>query len=302
MEKQRKVFNIGLAIVGGLGLIGLIIGTFLDTQITKVIGDRGGGVYGILFTMLAPVLSLAVGSLAGALLFFMPKIQNKTADILLRILGAVAFVAFTAFSIKEGIEYVDFPAMETHSTTYKVLAITLVVLIDLWIIVFVKLSIKKIEAKRIVPTVITIFAIIAAWLFVSEVIKYLASRPRPRNIYIEHIVDYRDWYQWQPFFCFKDGMKDCKSFVSGHAFISACMVGSLPLLLSLGKGESSIKKTIIGLAVGGVFAFVVAFSRIVAYAHFMSDVMGAIFVSCAAQIAIINVAPLIYKKVQNKQK
>lgn len=299
MEKQRKVFNIGLAIVGGLGLIGLIIGTFLDTTITHALGNHNSA-FGILFTMLAPVLSLSVGSIAGALLLFMPKIQNKTADIILRILGAVAFAAFTAFSIKEGIEYVEFPVMEAKATTYKVLAIVLVALIDLAIIIFVRLSMKKIETRRIVPTVITIFVIIAAWLFVSEVIKYLASRPRPRNIYIEHIVDYRDWYQWQPFFCFKEGMKDCKSFVSGHAFISTCVVGSLPLLLSLSKEKSGIKSTIIGLAVGGAFAFIVAFSRIVAYAHFMTDVMGGIFVSCAAQAVIINVAPLVHKRVEKK--
>ena len=301
MEKQRKVFNIGLAIVGGLGLIGLIIGTFLDTTIAKTLGNYDSA-FGILFTMLTPVLSLAVGEIAGAILFFMPKIQNKTADILLRVLGAVAFVGFTAFSVKEGIEYVDFPVMEAKATTYKVLAIVLVALIDIAIILFVKLFIKKIEAKRIIPTVIVIFAIIAAWFFVSEVIKHLACRPRPRNVYLEHIADYRDWYQWRPFFCFKEGMKDCKSFVSGHTFISTCMVGSLPLLLSLSKEKAGIKASIIGLAVGGVFTFVVAFSRIVAYAHFMTDVMGAIFLSCAAQIVIVNVAPVIYRKVENKPK
>lgn len=301
MEKQRKVFNIGLAIVGGLGLVGLIIGTFLDTTIAKTLGNYDGA-FGILFTMLTPVLSLAVGEIAGALLFFMPKIQNKTADILLRVLGAVAFVGFTVFSIKEGIEYVEFPVMEAKATTYKVLAIVLVALIDIAIILFVKLASKKIESKRIIPTVLVIFAIIAAWFFVSEVIKHLACRPRPRNVYLEHIADYRDWYQWRPFFCFKEGMKDCKSFVSGHTFISTCMVGSLPLLLSLSKEKSGIKTSIIGLAAGGVFTFVVAFSRIVAYAHFMTDVMGAIFLSCAAQVVIINVAPVIYKKVKNKQK
>jgi len=301
MEKQRKVFNISLAIVGGLGLVGLIIGTFLDTTIAKALGNYDSA-FGILFTMLTPVISLAVGEIAGALLFFMPKIQNKTADILLRVLGAVAFVGFTAFSIKEGIEYVDFPVMEAKATTYKVLAIVLVALIDIAIILFVKLASKKIESKRVIPTVLVIFAIIAAWFFVSEVIKHLACRPRPRNVYLEHIADYRDWYQWRPFYCFKEGMKDCKSFVSGHTFISTCMVGSLPLLLSLSKEKSGIKSSIIGLAVGGVFTFVVAFSRIVAYAHFMTDVMGAIFLSCAAQIVIINVAPVIYRKVENKSK
>ena len=295
MKENRKVLNIGLAIIGGLGVIGLIIGTFLDQQITSAMANYES-IFGILFTMLTPVLSLAIGEVAGAILFFMPKRDNKTADILLRILGAVAFVAFSGFAVKEGIEYVKFPIMEMHKTTYMVLAITLVGLLDLAIILFVKIAMKYIDDKRIVPTVITIFVIIAAWLLVSEVIKYLACRPRPRNIYIENIATFRNWYQFQPFFCFKEGMKDCKSFVSGHAFIATCTVGALPLLLSLYKKDSGVKATIIGMCVAGVFTFVVAFSRIVAYAHFMSDVMGGIAASCAAQAVVLNAAPKIYFK------
>ena len=300
MKQQRKVLNIGLVIIGGLALIGFIIGSFLDQQIASALGSYDNA-FGILFTLLTPVFSLAVGEVAGALLFFMPNLENKTANIIFKVLGALTFLGFSGFAIKEGIEYVDFPVMTAKATTYKVLAIVLVVLIDIAIILFVKTAMKKMDTKKIIPTVIVVFIIIAAWLLVSEVIKYLASRPRPRNIYLaDPIASFRNWYEWQPFFCFKKGMKDCKSFVSGHAFISTCLVGSLPLLLSLSKEKAGIKMTIIGLALAGAFSFVVAFSRIVAYAHFMTDVMGAIFVSCGAQAIILNVAPIIYKKAKSK--
>ena len=295
MQKQRKVLNVGLSIIGGFALIGFIIGTFLDEKITGSLGNFDS-VFGILFTLLAPVLALAIGEFAGALLFFMPKIENKTWDIILRAIGAAAFVAFSVFAIKEGKEYVDFPRMAQNATTFKVLSITLVVLIDIGIILFVKLGMKHIDAKKIIPSVIVVFVIIASWVFVSEVIKHLASRPRPRVVYSEPYFEFRNWYQFQPFLCLKDGYKECKSFVSGHTFIAACSISSIPLMLSLKKENSGIKMTIIGLAVGGVFSFVTAFSRIVAYAHFMSDVMGAIVASCAAQAIILNVAPLIHKK------
>jgi len=303
MKEQRKILNIGLAVVGGLALIGFIIGSFLDQQIAGALGKYDSW-FGILFTLLTPVFSLAIGEMAGALLFFMAKRDNKTWDIILRVLGALIFLGFSAFSIKEGIEYVEFPVMAEHEKTYKVLAIVLVVLIDIAIILFAKLAAKrgKIDEQRIVPTVIVILIIIAAWLFVSEVIKHLACRPRPRNIYLNEkiggVVEFRNWYQWQPFFCFKEGMKDCKSFVSGHTFIAACTVCATPLLLSINKERSGIKATIIGLVIGGAFSFIVAFSRIVAYAHFMTDVMGAIIASCGAQAIIINVAPLIHEKVK----
>lgn len=297
MEQNRKILNIGLSIIGGIALIGFIIGSFLDQKIATSLGNYDS-VFGILLTMLTPVLSLAVGEVAGVLLFFMPKIQHKTWDIVLRIIGAVAFFAFSAFAIKEGIEYVDFPRMAANETTYKVLAITLVVLLDIAIVLFVKVAMKHVDSERIIPTVITVFAIIAAWLLVSEVVKYLASRPRPRNIYIEQIAEFRNWFSFKPLLCLKEEFKDCKSFVSGHTFISTCLVCSLPLMLSLGKKNNGIKATIIGLAVAGVFSFIVAFSRMVAYAHFMTDVMGAIILSCGAQAVIINVAPKVYQSIK----
>lgn len=297
MEQNRKILNIGLSIIGGIALIGFIIGSFLDQKIATSLGNYDS-VFGILLTMLTPVLSLAVGEVAGALLFFMPKIQHKTWDIVLRIIGAFALLAFSAFAIKEGIEYVDFPRMAANETTYKVLAITLVVLLDIAIVLFVKVAMKHVDSERIIPTVITVFAIIAAWLLVSEVVKYLASRPRPRNIYIEQIAEFRNWFSFKPLLCLKEEFKDCKSFVSGHTFISTCLVCSLPLMLSLGKKNTGIKATIIGLAVAGVFSFIVAFSRIVAYAHFMTDVMGAIILSCGAQAVIINVAPKVYQSIK----
>ena len=293
MEKQRKVLNIGLLISAGVGLIGLILGTFLDRQITSAMGNFNS-VFAILFTMLTPVLSLTIGTAASAMLFFMPKLENKFWNIALRVFAAVAFIGFTFFSIKEGKEYVDFPVMQAHKTTYVVLAITLVALLDIAIILFSKVLMKKVDPKRIIPTVITIFVIIAAWFFVSEVIKYLASRPRPRLVIQEEAgIAFRNWYEFKPFFCLKN--KECKSFVSGHTFIAACTIGALPLLLSLGK-NSSKKKTIICMSIGLAFTIIVAFSRIVAFAHYMSDVFGALFFSSIAQLAVLNIAHLIYKK------
>ena len=297
MKEQRKILNIGLIIAGRIGLIGLILGTFLDQQITSAMGNFDS-VFGILFTMLTPVLSLAVGSMASAMLFFMPKIEHKFWNIGLRVLAAIAFAGFTFFSIKEGKEYVDFPLMQPEKTTYVVLVITLVATIDLAIILFSKVLMKHVDTKRIVPTVITIFVIIAAWVFVSEVIKHLASRPRPRVVIDETLgIPFRNWYEFKPFLCLKVPYKECKSFVSGHAFIAACTIGALPLLISLDK-NSSVKKTIIGMSVGAAFTIVVCFSRIVAYAHYMSDVFGALLASCGAQLVIINIAYKIYEKHQ----
>ena len=300
MKINRKIQYIGLAIIGGLALIGLIIGTFLDQQITAKIGNYNN-MFGILFTAFGPIFSLAIGSLAGAMLFFMPKHQTKWIDITCRMLGIVAFVGFTLFSIKEGFAYVDFPRMQKDAGTYKALVAVLIGLIDLCILIFTNLYIKKLDEKMIIRTVLIIFIIFAAWFFVSEVMKYLASRPRPRVLDSNPDIAYRAWYELHPFQAFKDPYKDCKSFVSGHSFNSACLITILPLVSTIGKKENNDYVQIIAIIVGGLWAFVVALSRIMARAHFMSDVMGGILLSAGAQALIIFVVDKVLKRLEQRE-
>ena len=295
MKISRKIQNYALAIIGGLSFIGLIIGTFLDQQITSKMGNYDN-MFGILFTALGPVLTLAFGSLCGALLFFMNKHETKWVDISCRVLGAIAFVGFTFFSIKEGFAYVDFPRMESNASTYKVLIAVLIGFIDLIILIFTNLYTKRLDEKNLIRTILVIFVIFAAWFFVSEVTKYLASRPRPRVIDANPEISFRAWYQFHPFQAFKEPYKDCKSFVSGHAFNCACLITILPLIFTLGKNEYSKKIQIITLIIGSVWTFLIAFSRIAARAHFMSDVMGGILLSVGAQALIINLEQKILKK------
>ena len=299
MKISRKIQNYGLAIIGGLSLIGLIIGTFLDQQITAKLGNTDN-MFGIMFTALGPVLSLAVGNIAASILFFMPKHEKKWVNIVCRILGAIAFVGFTFFSIKEGFAYVDFQRMQANASTYKALIAVLVALIAIATIIFCNLYTKKLDETVLIRTVIVIFVIIAAWFFVSEVLKYLASRPRPRVIESNPEIAYRPWYAFHPLQAFKEPYKDCKSFTSGHAFNAACLITIIPLLLSLRKGENNSKLQITGIVLGGVWAFVIAFSRIVAKAHFMSDVMGGILLSSGAQALIINLEPKTLKSTNKR--
>ena len=295
MKINRKIQNIGLIAVAGLSLIGLIIGTFLDQQITAKMGDANN-MFGILFTAFGPVFTLALGTLCGALLFFLPKQEKLWLTIFCKVLGAVAIIGFTFFSVKEGFAYVDFPRMQGDKGTYKALIAVLIGLIDLAILLFTNLYIKKLDEKIILRTVVVIFIIFAAWFFVSEVMKYLASRPRPRVIDQAIGIEYRPWYAFHPFEAFKEPYKDCKSFVSGHAFNSACLITILPLIFSIGKKENNDWVQTAALSVGALWAFVVAFSRIIARAHFMSDVMGGILLSAGAQALIINLEPVIMKK------
>ena len=64
------------------------------------------------------------------------------------------------------------------------------------------------------------------------------------------------------------------------------------------KRENNNLIQIMTIVIGGLFTFIVALSRIIARAHWMSDVMGGVILSCGIQALAINVKPFKFKKDQ----
>lgn len=296
MKINRKIQNIGIIAISSIALIGLIIGSFLDRQITTKMGDANN-LFGIIFTAFGPVLTLAFGVLAGSLLFFMPQNENKKLTIALRIVGAAAVIGFVFSQIKEGIEWVEFPRMQDQASVYKALIIVFIGLLDLTIILFSRIWVKKMDYKAMIYGSVMIIAIIFVYFVACEGVKYIASRPRPRVLDLDY-NGFRQWYQFEPFLAFKSGYKEYKSFVSGHTANAACLITILPFVASMTKRDNNNMIQILTIVIGGLFTFVVAFSRIIARAHWMSDVMGGILVSCAIQALAINVKPFEFKKTE----
>lgn len=294
MKINRKIQNISLIAIASIAFIGLIIGTFLDKQITSKMGDNNN-LFGIVLTAFAPVLTLAFGVLAGSLLFFMPKIEHKTLNIVFRVMGVVAALAFMVAQVKEGLEWVEFPRMESEASTYKVLIIVFIAILDLAIILFSRFWVNKMDQKAMLYGCVMIIGIIVVYFVACEGVKYLASRPRPRNLNAE-FDGFKQWYQLNPFNAFHSEFKDQKSFVSGHTANAACLITILPFIASMTKRENDNRIQIMTVIIGALFTFVVAFSRIIARAHWMSDVMGGVLVSCAIQALAINVKPFNFKK------
>ena len=296
MKINRKTQNYGLIIIAGIALIGFILGSFLDRQLTAKIGDSDN-LFGIIFTAFGPVLTLAFGVLAGSLLFFMPKIEHKTLNIVFRVIGALAVLGFVFSQVKEGLEWVEFPRMESEASTYKVLIIVFISILDLAIILFSRLWVKKMDFKAMLYGCVMIIAIIIVYFVACEGVKYIASRPRPRNLDAE-FNGFKHWYQFNPFGAFHSELHDQKSFVSGHTANAACLITILPFVASMTKRENNNLIQIMTIVIGGLFTFIVALSRIIARAHWMSDVMGGIILSCGIQALAINVKPFEFKKDQ----
>ena len=294
MKINKKIQNISLIIIAGIALIGLIIGSFLDRQITTRMGNQDN-LFGIIFTAFGPVLTLAFGVFAGSLLFFMPKLENQKINIFFKVLGALAVFGFFFAQIKEGLEWVDFPRMQAEASTYKALIIVFISIIDLTIVLFSRIWVNKMDLKAMLYGSVMIIAIIVVYFVACEGVKYIASRPRPRNLDLEY-NGFKYWFEFNPFNAFKNGYKDNKSFVSGHSANAACLITILPFIASMTKRDNDNRIQIMTIVIGALFAFVVAFSRIIARAHWMSDVMGGILLSVGIQALALNVKPFEFKK------
>ena len=210
-------------------------------------------------------------------------------------MGVVAALAFMVAQVKEGLEWVEFPRMESEASTYKVLIIVFIAILDLAIILFSRFWVNKMDQKAMLYGCVMIIGIIVVYFVACEGVKYLASRPRPRNLNAE-FDGFKQWYQLNPFNAFHSEFKDQKSFVSGHTANAACLITILPFIASMTKRENDNRIQIMTVIIGALFTFVVAFSRIIARAHWMSDVMGGVLMSCAIQALAINVKPFNFKK------
>lgn len=298
MKLNRKVQNICLAVAIAVSIAGLLVGTFNDYDISLKVADENN-LFGILFTAFGVLGSLTVGTFASVALFFAPNHPNKKINFLLKAAAIGGFVLCNFFEISVGTEYADYPRLANEKGAYKALLISLIVIIDLIIILFTKLKFNKLDDKVLVPTCLTILFILFVFAGGSEFIKYLVSRPRPRVVFEGE--EYRPWYIFKPLLAFNKPREDFKSFISGHAANSACLMTILPLALSMGKNKNKLSTQIIAFIIGFLFTFVVSLSRVLIGAHFLSDVTGGILMSSCVGIVIYNITELILQIMQEKR-
>ena len=111
-------------------------------------------------------------------------------------------------------------------------------------------------------------------VLVNFLLKYLACRPRYRFLMGDAVdqsgllTDYRAWWEMRPFLYTKGDYY--KSWPSGHT-ATACITVLLGLLPVVAKKRFKFDQIIFFL-IGSIYLCIVAFARIVAGAHFLSDV------------------------------
>ncbi|MCQ2742178.1 MAG: phosphatase PAP2 family protein [Bacilli bacterium] len=142
-------------------------------------------------------------------------------------------------------------------------------------------------------------AIVAASLLHLAIVnglKFMASRPRFRFIYSEG-GSFVPWYQWNPFAYGLKTPDNYKSFPSGHA-ANTTMTLMLPTMV-LVKGKSDGKyESIVVFWIAFAWALFMSFCRVLAGAHFLSDVsMGMLVGSVCCYLGYY----IVLRKIKNPE-
>lgn len=273
-------------VFGGL----LITATFMDLQISKTLtanvlaehnyytNDAFGTVFEILGS--APVYMMI--AFAAQILFwhiarnFSKKGVKEILELLLVIVGTVSYFAFAKQSTGYFLQHVGAEPME-DAAFVKIVEIVIACMATFFGTMTVR-NFKNESIEKLVMFAIAVLCVAAAANIIVGIVKGPVGRMRFRAM--NTIGDFSHYTRW---YVMNGQMPDeelirlfgttdaCRSFPSGHtcaAGMSYCLVMLIPAL----KIEEKWKKAALWLF-PITFTGVVAVSRIVVGAHFMSDVL-----------------------------
>lgn len=300
--KSLKKCNIPLLIAAALALVLFLVGSFYDKSISETFWNKYQldiPWFTIIITLLGPLVTNAFGAFAGWSLFFVKTNFNKKLGNFFKFIGIFGLLGIAFFAYTSGTEFAEvIPHIEDRvEAGLKLLVFLLVTGTDVAMFFIVHKIYKKIDQRNLFWSVLTMLAIIVLIACANEVIKYLASRPRPRIVFPGEET-YREWWQWKPFYGFK--VSESKSFISGHSSNAASVTILFVLTMSLTKFSEKKHSTLICFIIAALYAFVVALSRIFALAHYMSDISGGMLFSFILSLVICRLMLLIQKKVEDK--
>ena len=296
--------RIPLLIALGVAIIGIIFGSIFDFNISKAIANPENAV-ALTISAIGPTIGFAgVAAMGGGFIAFIVKGKYHIA---LKVLFGVLAAACLGVSIfYPGGEY--FGINGFYNEKLKWLGYVIVIIPESAAMVGGYFLFKdwKNDKMWIVFCIIIVLLLIGL-LAVIPTIKDNMHRPRYRGLLIYKDISFHNW--WEPFKEYKDYVAahpdvphdNFKSYPSGHtaeASILLVPITFLPL------AHDKFKKWQMPLFYAGCgLVLVVAFARILAAAHFLSDVSwGATIMISLLVITneiVMRVKPLQLKKEEN---
>ena len=298
--KKTKGFYISLSVGLVLLIVAVVLGTIYDLEISKLFADLPRGsyyssnIFAIIGEMIGENILYILLEVAFAILFYYfikYPIKQKWLNVLLIIFFALAGVLVSFYCINKTLEYLSIYTnfgldVYLENTMGKLSILAFSIVVD--IIVFLLFSrVSKESIKELFGFAVTIIVVSVISNLIVQGAKLIFDRTRYRAMMCEGYDDfeyYTNWYQinTNKFASNSEYYSDYfRSFPSGHT----CAAASSFLLILLPSfyhktNTTGWKITFTTFAI--LYTFLVGLSRIVAGAHYFTDVLfgGLVTIVC----------------------
>ena len=274
MKRMRIPLIIALAVAA----IGILFGSIFDFQISSAIASRTNG-FGLGVSILAPTLGFCGMSFIGGafLAFGLQKSRPVWLRVISFIIAVGGYGASVYYSGKEYFGVNGFANAAPSVVGYLIAAVVLALACFLGYWLF-----RKNESEK--GWIFLAIALGVVFLvLVPEItgLKSLFHRPRFRLLADDASLAFKNW--WQPTFDYKDYIaahpgitsEEFKSFPSGHTAEISIL---LPVIVFLPLAEPKAEKYQLPCFLGAIaLCLLTMLSRILAAAHFLSDVSFGFF-------------------------
>ncbi len=266
------------AAIGIFLVIMLIVGTFLDYPISRELYQPDNG-FGLILAAYGQLPSSAGAVMAGTLFLIGRSRGNRTVRVWQTVIGLVMIGVGVYMLCENPVEYMDM------NLVFSCIIALVITVLMMALAVFVSRNARK-EDVLLVATVFLVTIVLQMVLI--NLIKIPWGRPRMRLIEADAQVSFMPWYE--PGTALKDSLvaagveaEEFKSFPSGHTghAVILMLYGLLPWLRH-GAGRTihseredqalSLTPSIrLFVWIGFGWAVLVALSRMIMGAHFLSD-------------------------------
>lgn len=246
-------------------IVGMIIGTFDDHGISKLLyqQDNAFAAFFAAYGQLPFNLGFVV---CGTMLLMIAKAERKD-----KFLYICAGLFLNLFGL--GINTIS-PLNYLKELSLGV-SFIISLLLCLGCVGLTLLYLKDADPQQMRRFVKFALSVLIGQLIVINAIKLFWGRPRMRMITVQEDAYFVPWYRWDRSLrtlLLSQGipLEELKSFPSGHTAAASCIL--LYTLLPLVKNKDNVKIADRLLIIGLGYILIVAISRIIAGAHFVSDV------------------------------
>ena len=278
-----KIFNKKNCLSIGIFLtILMLIGSFLDYQISSTLYNPNS-IFGIFFASYGQLPAMLCICIGGTLLIRVSQSCQSFIKGLCFILGILLNVLAIAGISLDPMLYISHMSIGLSI----MIAIVIVMIGD---IVSFKIS-KDTPKNELKKIILLLLGTTFLELLIINIIKIPWSRPRMRMIVQQPFASFQPWWiigshMKNHFMALGVAAEEFKSFPSGHTGNAACaiLLVILPLVCQKLKGKENIL-----FFIGIIFTLIVAFSRIIMGAHFLTDVTIGMSVTLIIEMLLIHI-------------